>query len=133
MSSQNDQEDLITGINIIPLVDIALVLLIIFMVSSTLMLTPSIKVSLPKAKTGQSAPIAVISVTLTKEGALHVNGQPATLAGLQKLFGEQSANSPSVQIHADRTVPHGRVMELIDLARTAGIDRFVFMVEQETS
>jgi biopolymer transport protein ExbD len=129
MHAQND-DGMITEINIIPLVDITLVLLIIFMVSSTLFTTPSLKVNLPKAQTGEATENRILNVTLGEDGALNVNGQPATLATFKETLSRHADKNQAIQVHADKAVSHGRVIEVIDLARASGISRFAFMVER---
>ncbi len=128
-SPSND--DPIVGINIIPLVDIALVLLIIFMVSSTLLLSPSIRLDLPKAKTGQPGTTGSIHVAIGPDGALQVDGQPVTEEEMTVLFQQKAKESPSLLLHADKAATHGLVIRVIDLARAVGINRFAFMVESE--
>src|SRR3954454_8030485 len=66
---------MITDINVTPLVDIVLVLLIIFMVTTTYIVNPSIKVDLPKAATGSDQSRTSLALTLTKDGALYLNGE----------------------------------------------------------
>lgn len=130
-SSQHHDDDFITGINIIPLVDIVLVLLIIFMVTATLMQPSSLPVHLPKAKTAESPTPAPLHVVLMEDGTITVNGQPATITELKRLFYQQAGRDPktSIVIGADRKVAHGEVIHLIDMAREAGLSRFAFMVE----
>ncbi|MBI3611450.1 MAG: biopolymer transporter ExbD [Nitrospirae bacterium] len=127
------EEDLVTGINIIPLVDISLVLLIIFMVTTTIILSPSLRMDLPKARTAEPSPLTRLTVSMGKNGELFLNDQATTEEALRQLFHQKAEESPAPQvvINADRGVEHGAVIHLIDLARAAGLTRFAFMVEKE--
>ena len=133
-SEQNSPgDDAITGINMIPLVDIVLVLLIIFMVTATLLQSQSLHVNLPKAKTASASTATSLHVTLDQNGAMALNGQPTTESALQRLFHQRGREAvrPSIVIEADQGVAHGKVIHLIDMAREAGLSQFAFVVEKE--
>ena len=74
---------LITDINVTPLVDIMLVLLIIFMLTAHLIARQAIEVKLPKAAQGGTMPPTTLAVTLTREGRIFLNGKPTTGAALR--------------------------------------------------
>lgn len=133
MRLSKDDEDLITGINIIPLVDISLVLLIVFMVTATIILSPSIRMDLPKARTAEPSPLTALTVSVAKNGDLSFNGQPITEESLQQVFYQKAQEDPMPQvvINADKGVEHGKVIRLIDLARVAGLSRFALTVEKK--
>ena len=122
---------MITDINVTPLVDIVLVLLIVFMVTATYMVNPSIKVDLPKAATGTEQARTTVAVTVMKEGTLFLNGQPTDEAGLSRYVGGEVGKNPELQaiIAADAAVPHGRVVRLIDLVKRVGVKRFAINVD----
>ena len=115
----------------VPLVDIVLVLLIIFMVTATLMQPPSLGVHLPKAKTTSSHPASPLNIVLMENGTISVNGVPTDESDLQRLFYEKAPGKPHVIISGDQNVAHGKVIHVIDLARQAGLSQFAFVVEQE--
>ena len=123
---------MIVGINVTPLVDITLVLLIIFMVTASYIVSPSIKIDLPKAGTGGQQQQSSLSLTLTAQGALFLNGSPSTDDGLARYVAGALPQNPDLQavIAADRSVPHGTVVHLIDVVRRAGVRRFAINVEQ---
>ena len=73
--TQNDDDEPITSINIIPLVDIVLVVLIIFMVTASYIVTPAIEVELPKAKTGEPKANTILALVITREGDLFLNNK----------------------------------------------------------
>jgi biopolymer transport protein ExbD len=77
-SASEDEEDAITSINVTPLVDIVLVLLIIFMMTASYIVAPAIKVELPKAATAESVVQSMLALVITKEGDLFLNNSKAT-------------------------------------------------------
>lgn len=137
MASQQDpQSGAITGINVTPLVDIMLVLLIIFMVTAKLIHGQrSMALDLPRATTGGEA-TPVFSIVLTRTGRIEVNGREIT--GDDGLLSQaRSAHAHDAHlratIQADAAASHGRVMELLDLLRRAGIAKVAFAVSPKGS
>ncbi|MBN1962735.1 MAG: biopolymer transporter ExbD [Deltaproteobacteria bacterium] len=130
-ATQNDSDDIITGINVTPLVDIILVLLIIFMLTANIIAKPSIHVQLPKASTGEATEPTTIALTLNKEGDIFLNGAVTDEAALRKYLQELGESDPKTQaiIAADKEVLHGRVIWLIDMVRTAKIYNFAINID----
>ena len=122
---------MIVDINVTPLVDITLVLLIIFMVTASYIVSPAIKVDLPKAASGSAEAKSTLSLTLMKDGALYLNGERANDGLVNKFIADSLPRTPDLQavIAADRTVPHGDVVHLIDLVKRAGVRRFAINVD----
>jgi biopolymer transport protein ExbD len=122
---------MITEINVTPLVDIVLVMLIIFMVTTSYIVNPSIKVDLPKAATGSDQAKTTLGLTLTKEGGLYLNGDKTDDDGLKRFIGTELPRNPELQavIAADKVVPHGQVVHVIDLVKRAGVRKFAINVE----
>jgi biopolymer transport protein ExbD len=122
---------MITDINVTPLVDITLVLLIIFMVTTTYIVNPTIKVELPKASTGSEQARTTLSLTLTKEGVLYLNGERSDDAGVLRSIATDLPKNPDLQaiIAADKIVPHGSVVHIIDLVKRAGVRKFAINVD----
>jgi biopolymer transport protein ExbD len=122
---------MISGINVTPLVDITLVLLIIFMVTATYIASGGIKIDLPKAASGTEQPKSTLALTLTKDGALFLNGEKTSDAAVVKFIGETLPRTPDLQaiIAADRVVSHGDVVHIIDLVKRAGVRRFAINVD----
>jgi biopolymer transport protein ExbD len=125
----------ITGINVTPLVDITLVLLIVFMVTAKLVVSRALPMDLPKAATGDAVQ-SVLSITLQADGATFIDGEAAPqdaqlLARAQRAL----ANQPELRavVQADGSVPHRRVMHALDLLRQAGVARVAFAVEPPVS
>lgn len=135
MAGGASQEDdgLVSGINVTPFVDIALVLLIIFMVTAKYIVQqPSIPVDLPRAASAQTPVIShTVAVSINREGALFVENRPVNEAELRALMVERHNLNSDVRavIAADRGVPHGRVVQVIDLTRLAGVTRFAIQTE----
>ncbi len=130
-SNQGDDDGMVQGINVTPLVDITLVLLIIFMVTTTYIVNPSIKVDLPKAVTGTEQVRTTLALTLTKEGQLYLNGDRSDEAKVAKLIADELPKNPDLQaiIAADKVVPHGSVVHIIDLVKRAGVRKFAINVD----
>ena len=126
-----DAGRMITDINVTPLVDIVLVLLIIFMVTTSYIVNPSIKVDLPKAATGSDQVKTTLGLTLTKDGSLYLNGDKTDDGGLQRYIAAELPRNPDLQavIAADKVVPHGNVVHVIDLVKRAGVRKFAINVE----
>lgn len=125
-----DDEE-ISAINVTPLVDVVLVLLIIFMITAPAIYQSAIKVQLPKAKTGEDQPKTPFNFTISKEGTLLWDKQAVTWEDLGKRLAQlgPSAADQSAVISADESVSHGTVIRLMDTLRQAGLTRFGLNVE----
>lgn len=126
-----DDEDGINAINVTPLVDIMLVLLVIFMVASAYIVKDTIEVELPKAATGGESPDLTLSLVLDRDNNLFLNGAPSSEAEIANACQTAVAKNPEVQaiIAADEGVRHGRVIRLIDLIRINGLTKFAINVK----
>jgi biopolymer transport protein ExbD len=129
--AQNKPSAPITGINVTPLVDITLVLLIIFMVTAKLVVSRAMPMDLPKAATGGEVQ-QIFSVSLRADGTTHVDGvlspADADLLGRARSALVQHPELRAV-VQADGTVPHSRVMHALDVLRQAGLSRIAFGVQ----
>ena len=133
--SQQDDEGAITGINVTPFVDIALVLLIIFMVTAKYIVTPqAIPVDLPRASTSNAVSVAV-AVSVDASGAIFADTRPVTEEQLIAYMRDRHRENPEVRaiIAADQRVPHGRVVHVIDLVRRAGVTKFAIQTQAEST
>jgi biopolymer transport protein ExbD len=121
---------MITEINVTPLVDIMLVLLIIFMVTATYIVKDAIEVKLPEASTGETKKVSILAVTLDASGRLALNGEPATEERIRAFIREQRQLGISLEavIAADRNARHGQVVRVIDLVRSEGVMKFAINV-----
>lgn len=125
-----DDDGMVSGINVTPFVDICLVLLVVFMLTAKIMVSQSIPLDLPKAAKGQDVQLQ-FGVELYANGELKVNG--TKLAGddaILALAKEQLAKSADLRavIRADTTVPHGRVIRVLDLLKQGGVSKIAFGV-----
>lgn len=128
------QDEGITGINVTPLVDVMLVLLIIFMVTANLVQNKAIGVTLPPASTGDTEPPKTsLRLEISKDGAVKLNEQATELGDLGKAVAalRQGNAQVTASIAADRLASHGRVIDVIDAIREQGIQDFAFTVAPE--
>ena len=118
-------------INMTPLIDVMLVLLVIFIITAPLM-TSSLRLDLPKAEAGRpsDAP-AFISLALDDQGRLFFGDEALDKPALAERVRDAAARDPAteVQLRADKRVPYGRVAELISLLQEAGLTRIGFVTE----
>jgi biopolymer transport protein ExbD len=122
--------DLFADINITPLTDIFLVLLIIFMVTSSVMATDGaragVRVNLPKGATKEiSSSAKDVTVAITTDGKMVVDGKEVSADSLRKIFDDAKARDPETQVvvQADEATHHGRVVAVMELAKAAGLRR----------
>ncbi len=131
-ASQNEADEAITGINVTPLVDITLVLLIIFMVTAKIIVSQAIPLDLPKASSPSSSDVQIIfSVVLAADGTVQVDSKPiANDDALLPLAREAHTKNAELRavIKADSAVPHGRVIHVLDLLKQAGVGKIAFGV-----
>jgi len=131
--NDDDGGRMIVDINVTPLVDITLVLLIIFMVTASLIVNPGIKVDLPKAASGTETSKSTLALTLNREGVLFLNGEKSDDSGVVRFIGSELPKNPQLQaiIAADKAVPHGDVIHVIDLVKRSGVHKFAISTDRE--
>lgn len=126
----SDSEEAIVGINVTPLVDIVLVLLIIFMVTAKMIVSKSVPLDLPKAASGSDVQ-TVFSVVLAADGVTQVDSKTVpnddAIMPLAKAARDKNAELRAV-IKADAAVPHGRVIHVLDLLKQAQVSKIAFGV-----
>jgi biopolymer transport protein ExbD len=124
---------MIVGINVTPMVDVVLVLLVILMVSATWIVSQSMKVDLPNTQNSDGSEASLASVTIGAKGELLYNEQPVS----EKQLGEKLAaagkkgEDVTLIVSADKLAQHGVVVHVLDLARTHNITKFAVQVERE--
>ena len=126
MAGQSQQNGkIISGINVTPLVDITLVLLIIFMATSHIIAQRAMKLNLPKAANTAEAPTPAVSVMMTADRALTLNGQPVTREALAVNLKQLARLDPNLRVTlaADKSVDWDSVAGVLDDIRGAGISR----------
>ena len=131
MAFDQQQEESISQINITPLVDVMLVLLVIFMVTAPI-LQQGVAVDLPQVTTG-----ALVSeeesliINITRDAKIHLNEHPLKLSDLQGRLSELAHKNPNrpVYLRADKGVPYGKVVEVMAVIRNAGIQKLGMVTE----
>jgi biopolymer transport protein ExbD len=134
-TNNGDDEGLLASINIIPFVDIVLVLLIIFMLTSIAIVRASMVVNLPKAATGGARVESTVNIVCNKNGSLMLNGAPSTITEIGNFVKRESTANPKLQavIAADKGVEYGKVVDLIDLVKRNGVSAFALDVERQNA
>lgn len=130
---QDDNDEVIASINMVPFIDISLVLLIIFLVTSSIIVRQSIDVDLPRAASGAESAPSTVAVVLTAEGELFFNGEPTTESELATLIRREADNDEQLRaiISADRGVDYGAVVDLIDIVKLNGAAAFALNIERD--
>ncbi len=131
---ENPKDDgVIASINIIPFVDIVLVLLIIFMVTSTAIVKAAIKVDLPTAANAGTDVATTLNLVITKEREIFVDGDVVTRKQAGVRIREKVADAPDLQvvISADKKLPYGEVVAFIDFVKGNGVKTFALNIEKE--
>ncbi len=114
-------------INITSLIDVVLLLLIFFMVSTNFIEQPGMKLDLPDSETASSSLRNELEVIIQPDGDLFLNGETVTIEELRTKF-EKFATGSSAQslfLKADKNVTHGTVVEIMDIARVNGIQKII--------
>ena len=123
-----------SDINMTPLVDVMLVLVVIFIITAPL-LASSIRLDLPgtDAARPNDAP-RFVTVALDAQGKLFLNDKAVTAAQLADQLADSGRRNPDteVQLRADQTVPYGRIVEVMGAAQKAGLNRIGFVAEPRT-
>lgn len=127
------RREAIVGINVTPMVDVVLVLLVIMMVSATYIVSQQMKVELPRAANSESGERSLANVIVLANGRYRLDDQPVDDRSLvARLRGLLRRNAElTVIVTADRAAPHGAVVHAMDLARGEGITRFAIGVQAE--
>jgi biopolymer transport protein ExbD len=123
---------LYSEINVTPLVDVVLVLLVIFMVTTTYIVAESISVDLPKAATGENV-VTTMAITIDSKGDVYLDDEKVDLETLRSRVqgaGDKNDDLRAV-IAADRNVKHGTFVRVVDIIRQAGVVKFAINVEEE--
>jgi biopolymer transport protein TolR len=126
-------------INVTPLVDVMMVLLVIFIITAPLMVS-SLKLDLPKTEGAHaSAPPRAVRLAIDAQSVVYLDDQPVTLSALGPALAQRAQKAqqagvgemPEVQLQADARVPYGQVVEVMGLAQQAGLSRIAFVTERK--
>jgi biopolymer transport protein ExbD len=125
---------IISEINITPLTDVVMVLLVIFMVTTPLMMNEAFKIKLPTATTSEPQPEQTTTVSVTYPGnVIYLNKAQVSMEDLKGLLASRMATSPdkTVVIKADKSVLHGVVVKVLDIAKESGALKLAIATERE--
>ncbi len=128
-----DSESELVSINVTPLVDITLVLLIIFMVTSSLVLRETVEVDFPRPAAGASRTPVLLSIVMNEDSTLLLDGAEVSEAELRKqvvlAIGKDKQTGAVVSAH--KSVSYGKVVRLIDAIKGDGVERFVLNIQSQ--
>ena len=129
---QAHEDEGINGINVTPLVDVTLVLLIVFMVTASVIGKAAIEVELPRAAHGGEVTQRTFMLVVSREGKTYLDGQEVDEAQLIGTVRTAQARGEDVQavVGADRSASHGAVIHVIDVLKGAGVTRFAIEIEK---
>jgi biopolymer transport protein TolR len=129
-----------SDINVTPLVDVMMVLLVIFIITAPLMVS-ALKLDLPQAEGGQAsiAPPRFVKLGINAQGQVFLDEQAVSLEALAQALNAKATEAaargtgelPEIQLRADTAVPYGRVVEVMGLAQQAGMTRIGFVSERK--
>ena len=128
-----DDDAPIAEINIVPFVDIILVVLIVFMVTTPFIVKSGIKINLPKAASSEENVPSQFNLSITPDGHAILNGKQVSKSDLSTYAASQFKKNPEIQaiIAADVSVSHGRVIELIDVIKSSGVSKFAISTDKK--
>lgn len=129
----NDEEMIVSGINVTPLVDITLVLLIIFMVTASFVSERAMEVNLPKSATKENSPTPALTVTLGMDGTLKIMKKTVTLEELTALLANEIKTYPDgkVLLKAGKDLPYFKVAEVLEAIKSSGIKKVALAMERK--
>jgi biopolymer transport protein ExbD len=129
MSSQKNEDSLMAELNVTPLVDVMLVLLVIFIVTAPLIVPQSMKVNLPKTQAVAQQDNAKNSqLILEANGQVTFEGQQVSDKDLGQLLKDKSSTPQfQLQVSADKAVPYGRVAQIMAIAQANGVTKMSFV------
>jgi biopolymer transport protein ExbD len=131
-SAALNDDDIITGINVTPLVDVTLVLLVILMVTASYVASKSIPMELPHSATSESTP-TTLTVSIDQAGRTYLDAEAIDEAGLQQRIRAAQQADPETRavIAADGRVSHAKVVRVMDLLRREDVTKFAFNVDPD--
>ncbi|MBY0385583.1 biopolymer transporter ExbD [bacterium] len=132
MGAKASGSETISEINMVPLIDIILVVLIIFMVTAPALIKPSVDVNLPEAASGDETTPSLLNVAITADGQVQINNEDADEEATKRLSREEVERNPDVQavVIADRDLPYGQVIKVLDWVKSAGVKNFAVTTDK---
>jgi biopolymer transport protein ExbD len=133
MQAGGGDDDLVQGINVTPLVDIMLVLLVVFMVTATFVNEQGLQVDLPKVATQENAPTPAITVSLGAKGELRIMKQDTDLDGLRRQMEVEGRLNPAVKVlvKAHKDVSYEQVALVLDAIKLGGINKVALAMDRK--
>ncbi len=133
--SDSDEQNDISEINVTPFVDVVLVLLVIFMITAPAIMKDVINLKLPKTETSDGKIVQTLGVAINRDGNILLNGVITDDDGLKAQARESLQLDPETQavISADMAVEYGRVVRVIDLLKSIGLEKFAVQIEKQTN
>jgi biopolymer transport protein ExbD len=128
--AQSHDDETITGINVTPLVDIMLVLLLVFMIATHLDQPSAIGVNLPRASTASEPPVSALNIVIAKDGNVRLDGKAASLA-LIEATAKRGNEETTALVSADKGVTYDRVVGVVDAVRRGGVYKLALNVDLE--
>jgi biopolymer transport protein ExbD len=130
-ASTGSDEEGINGINVTPLVDVTLVLLIVFMVTASVIAKAAIEVDLPRAAHGGETTQRTLALVVSREGRTYLDGAETDDAHLvEAVRVAQEKGDVQAVVGADRAATHGAVTHLLDVLKGAGVTKFAIQIEK---
>lgn len=128
-------DEVISQINVTPLVDVFLVLLIIFMLTSSVVVQQQILVDLPRAASGQSETKTTLTFQVKKNGTYLLDNDEVTLAEVGDTIQRRIEEEPELRavIAADKNVEYRRVVDLIDTIKQNGLEKFALNIQRKAA
>ena len=118
-------------IEITPLIDMIFLLLVFFLLTSSFVIQPGIKVNLPKALTSEAVKQETIEIVISSENVIYLNGRVTTTKEIKAIFKLAAKRQQPILLKADRRASLGRVVEIWDMARDLGISQISIATDQE--
>ena len=130
-SIAGDSSSLMSSINVTPFVDVALVLLVIFMVTAPIIAKDILKLTLPKTETSDGKSVTQLGVAVNMQGQILLNGILVSDEAFRDQVKQVVKNSPDAQaiISADVATQYGNVVHVIDLLKSNGLNKFAVQIE----
>jgi len=118
-------------LDIAPLIDVVFLLMIYFMLTSTFIMQPGIKINLPSALSTESMEKKQVIVCLTADGSIFYEEKNITIEALKSILETESRRNPQIMliIKGDYNVAHGKVVEVMDLAKISGVSRLAIATQ----
>lgn len=123
MAKNNSQEEAISDINIVPLVDIILVVLIIFMVTAPTMTASQLALKLPESSQNDTSEISTFNISVNDQGQIYYQNEQLDEASLKRKASDELSknNELTAVVAADATLPYGQIIQVLDWIKSTGV------------